>query len=279
MRVAQAVLSPFLILGWWVFPQMGVTGAALCGVVIEILGTSLALWYLLSGHTRLRISLKSLRPDFRMMWRIIRIGLPACVMNLQGSIAGVIIAGFMIPFGTLAIAAHSLLNRLQLMIFLPTMGLSTGAGVLTGQNLGARQPARAERTGWIASGLTGGFSVIISLAIFIWADDIAGIFSPTDTGLVTMAGNFLRIAAVGYMISGFSSALQSCITGAGDTVVPMIVAILSIWVLQIPLAYFLPKITDWEVYGVRWAMVVPAIVGIFVYTIYFRMGRWKHKKV
>jgi len=279
MRIAQTVLSPFLILGWWIFPKMGVSGAAFCGVIIEILGTALALWYLVSGRTRLQLRLRSLRPDFRMMWRIIRIGLPACVMNLQGSIAGVIIAGFMIPFGTLAVAAHSLLNRLQLMIFLPTMGLSTGAGVLTGQNLGAHQPARAERTGWIASGLTGGFSVILSLAIFIWADDVARIFSPADPGLVTIAGNFLRIAAVGYLLNGFSSALQSCITGAGDTIVPMIVAILAIWGLQLPLAYILPKITDWDVYGVRWAMIAPSIIGIFVYTIYFRIGRWKRKKV
>jgi putative MATE family efflux protein len=279
MRVAQAFLSPFFILGWWIFPKMGVTGAALCGVIIEILGTSLALWFLLSGRTRLQLSLRSIRPDFRMMWRIIRVGLPACVMNLQGSIAGVIIAGFMIPFGTLAVAAHSLLNRLQLMIFLPTMGLSTGAGVLTGQNLGARQPDRAEKTGWIASGLTGGFSFIFSLVILMWADEIAGIFSPADPGLVTVAGNFLRIAAVGFLVSGFSSALQSCITGAGETLVPMVVAILSIWCLQIPLAYFLPKITDWGVYGVRWAMVSPMLVGIIVYTIYFRMGRWKRKKV
>jgi len=117
MIVSQLILSPFLILGWWVFPRLGVTGAALCGVVIEILGNSLALWYLFSGRTRLRLSLKTLRPDFRIMWRIVRIGLPALIMNLQSSIAGVLIAGIMVPFGTLAVAGHSLLNRLQLMIF------------------------------------------------------------------------------------------------------------------------------------------------------------------
>jgi putative MATE family efflux protein len=278
MRALQLVLSPFLILGWWIFPRLGVAGAAWCGVVIEILGTSLALWYLVSGRTRLRLSLKGLRFDFPTIWRIVRIGLPASVMSLQGSIAGVIIAGFMVPFGTLAVAGHSLLNRLQLMVFLPTMGLSTGAGVLTGQNLGARQPARAERTGWIASGLTGGFSIVLSTAILIWAENIAGIFT-TDAALVTLAATFLRIAATGYLLNGFSSALQQCISGAGDTVMPMIVAILTVWCLQVPLAYALPKITDWGVYGVRWAMVAPSVVGVIVYATYFKAGRWKHKKV
>jgi putative MATE family efflux protein len=278
MRVVQLVVSPFFILGWWIFPRLGVAGAAICDVGIEVLGIILAMWVMLSGRTRLRLTFKNLRPDFHMIWRIIRIGLPASVMNLQSSICGVVIAGFMVPFGTLALAGHSLLNRLQLVVFLPCMGLSSGAGVLTGQNLGAHQPARAERTGWIAAGLTGGVSAVFGAAILIWADKIAGVFS-TDPGLIEVTGMFLKIAAIGYLINGFGTALQQCISGAGDTIVPMIVSILTVWGLQVPLAYILPNITTLGVYGVRWAMLAPILVSVVVYTLYFRAGRWKRKKV
>jgi putative MATE family efflux protein len=278
MRITQFVLSPFLILGWWIFPRLGVTGAAACGVVIEVLGNILAFWYMFSGRTRLRLKIKGLRPDFPLMWRIIRIGLPACIMNLQGSVSGVLIAGFMIPFGTIAVAGHSLINRLQLIIFLPCMGLSSGAGVLTGQNLGAGQPERAARTGWIGSAITGSFSIVMAAIILIWADQIAGVFNGSPE-MIAVVGSFLRIAAVGFLVSGFSSALQQSISGAGDTVVPMVVALITTWAIQVPLAYILPKVTDLGANGVRWAMVVPVLIGAVVYTIYFRSGRWKRKKV
>jgi Na+-driven multidrug efflux pump len=90
---------------------------------------------------------------------------------------------------------------------------------------------------------------------------------------------FLRVAAVGFLISGFSNVLQQCISGAGDTVIPMMVGVLTVWGLQVPLAFILPKVTGLGMYGVRWAMVVPIVVGAVVYAIYFRAGRWKRKKV
>lgn len=89
----------------------------------------------------------------------------------------------------------------------------------------------------------------------------------------------MRIATSGYLVMGISSILQQCISGAGDTMLPMIVSILSTWAIQLPLAYFLPNLTDLGVNGVRWAIVASTVVGAFVYVIYFRIGRWKRKVV
>jgi Na+-driven multidrug efflux pump len=259
-------------------PRLGVAGAALSGVVVETLGTSIAFWFLLTGRTRLHLSLKGARPDFAVMWRIVRIGIPASIMSLQNSISGIVIAAFMVPFGTLAVAGHSLVNRLQMAVFLPTYGIALGAGVLTGQNLGAGQPARAEKGGWIAAGLASVLSVAFSLSIMLFAEDLIGLFT-TDPGLVRTTSAFLRIAAAGYLVTGFSSALQQCISGAGDTVPAMVVSVVTIWGMQIPLALLLPKVGSLGVYGVRWAMVVPLVTGAMVYAIYFRAGKWKRKKV
>jgi putative MATE family efflux protein len=278
MRSTHLILTPVLVLGWWVVPRLGVTGAALSSLVVEILGTSLALWYLLSGRTRLRLRLRGARLDPGMMWRLVRIGIPACVMNLQGSISGIVLTSLMAPFGTLAVAGHALINRIQLAVFLPTYGLSLGAGVLTGQNLGAGQPERAEKGGWLAAGLAAAFSVAFTLIVLFMAESIAGLFS-SDQALIRTTSAFLRIAAAAYLVSGFGSALQQCISGAGDTAVPMAVSLLTVWGLQIPLSFLLPGVTGWGVYGVRWAMVAPAVAGAAAYAIYFRTGRWKRKNV
>jgi len=156
------------------------------------------------------------------------------------------------------------------------MGMA--AGVLAGQNLGAQQPERAERGGWLGVGLIQCLAVLFSLAILLWAEKIIGIFSP-EPDLIEVGSLFLRIAAVGYVVMGFNNVLMQCLSGAGDTLVPMLVGLLTIWVVQIPLAFLLPKVTDLGVLGVRWAIVAGLAVGAVTYVAYFRMGRWKRKKV
>ena len=112
----------------------------------------------------------------------------------------------------------------------------------------------------------------------LWAENIIRIFS-SDPDLVKLAGTFLRIAAAGYLVMGVSAVLQQCINGAGDTLVPMVIMLLNMWLVQVPLAYFLPRVTSLGVFGVRWAMVIGMATAAVVYIIYFRLGRWKRKKV
>ncbi len=213
-----------------------------------------------------------------MIWRIVRIGLPASVMGMQRNISQLVLMWFMAPFGTLAVAAHSLNQRIEMILFMPAMGFGMAAGVLAGQNLGARQPERAERSGWLASGLAEGFMLICSLAILLWAEGIIHIFS-SEPELVKIGSIFLRIAVAGYVVMAFAAVLQQCISGAGDTLPPMLFTTLGMFVVQIPLAFLLPRVTGLGVYGVRWAMVAGTVVGTIAYIVYFRLGRWKRKKV
>ena len=120
--------------------------------------------------------------------------------------------------------------------------------------------------------------VACSVAILVWAENIVQIFS-TEPDLVEITSIFMRIAVGGYLAHGFAGVLQNSISGAGDTVPPMLVSLITMWLLQLPLAYFLPRLTDLGVYGVRWAMVTGTIVGAVAYTTYFRLGRWKRKRV
>ena len=278
LRIIHVTLCPFLVLGLWVFPMMGVSGAALSNIISQILGTALVLWLLLGGKTRLHLTRNDFRLDLDIIWRILKIGVPALVMHLQRSFGNFVLTWLIAPFGTLAVAAHSLATRVEIFIMLPGMGFGMGAGVLVGQNLGAHQPDRAEKSAWMALGILEAVMLVCSGAILLWAEHIIGIFT-TDPELVKIGSTFIRIASAAFTIIGFISVLQSCIASAGDTVPNMIISIIMIWLITLPLAFVLPRVTDLGVLGVRWAIVGGMAAGTIAYITYFRMGRWKLKKV
>ncbi len=277
-RLFHVALCPFLVFGWWFFPRMGVSGAAMTNVISQSLGTAIGLWILLTGRTRLRLTFSDFHLDLNTVWRLVKIGIPASVMGMERNLSQLVLMWFMVPFGTLAVASHALCQRIEMLLFVPVMGLGIGAGVLAGQNLGAHQPARAERGGWLAAGLAEGFIVACSLAILLWAGSIVRIFN-ANPDLVALASAFLRIAVAGLSVMGLLGVFMNCISSAGDTLPPMLVSLLGDWVVQIPLAFLLPRVTGLGVYGVRWAIVAPMVLGAVIFTIYFRLGRWKRKKV
>jgi putative MATE family efflux protein len=277
-RAFHTALCPFLIFGLWIFPRLDVRGAAFTNVLSQTLGLGLGLWVLFGGRTRLRLTLSKFRLDPDMIWRIVRIGFPAAIIGMQMGLIHIVMMSFMVPFGTMAMAAHILGQRLEMLMNTLMMGLGMGAGVLTGQNLGAGQPERAERTGWLALGIAEIIMVLASGAILIWAEYIVSIFN-TDPPLVVLAGNFMRIAAVGYLVLASISVLKHVLGGAGDTVPAMIFEVGHLWAVMLPLAFLLPGFHNLGVYGIRWAIVIGVYAGAVAYLIYFQMGRWKLKRV
>ena len=278
IRTIHLALCPFLVLGWWIFPHLGVTGAALSNVISHSLGALIVVTLLFSGRTRLQLALKDFRPVPNIIWRILKIGIPALVLHMQKSLGDLVLLWIIVPFGTLAVAAHSLVLRVEMFFIAVGIGLGGGSGVLVGQNLGADQPRRAEKSGWLAVGLMEAFMIAFSGIILLRAENIVGIFT-IDPDLVALGSIFLRIATAGYLLFGFVLVFQDCIAGAGDTLPTMIVSITMIWVIQLPLAFFLPGVANLGVYGVRWAIVVSIFSGAIFYIIYFMRGRWKAKKV
>jgi putative MATE family efflux protein len=278
-RALHLILSPFLIFGWWIFPRLEVNGAALTNLMAEgALGALAGLWILFSGRSRLKPTLKGFRLEGRLLWRMIRVGLPSSLTGMERGFAHLFIVWFIAPFGTVALAAHSLMQRIDIAIHMPALGVGQAAGVLAGQNLGAEQPQRAERTGWIAAG---SFSlVMIGVAFFIWffGENVVLLFN-SEPELVKMAGIFLKIQIVDYLVFGVVVVLMYCLNGVGDTMVPLLTTFGTIWLVQIPLAHFLPQWTGWGVYGVRWAMVIAIVLRAVIYSIYFKGGWWKTRKV
>lgn len=278
IRGIHVTICPILVLGWWIFPGLGVSGAALSNVIAHSLGAAALLFILFKGYSRLRLTLRDFRPVPGIIWRILKIGIPALAMNLQKAFGDVVLTWIIVPFGTVAVAAHSLNCRLEMFVMAIALGIGGGAGVLIGQNLGAGQPEQAKRSGWFAVGFVEVFMVAFAVAILLWAEHIIGIFT-TEPELVEMGSVFLRIATASYVMMAVVMVLQSGIAGAGDTLTAMVVSMAMVWVVLLPLAFLLPGVADLGVYGVRWAIVAGAFAGAIALMAYFFMGRWLAKKV
>lgn len=277
-RLFHIALCPFLIFGWWLFPRMGVSGAATANVISQGMGAALGLWFLLAGHTRLRLSFKGFRFDPHMVWRIVKIAIPASINMAERSFGHTVMMLFMVPFGTLAVASHVICQRGDGFISTPAMGIGSAGGVLAAQNLGARQPERAERSGWLAFGIVEGINIFLSLAILIWPGVVVRIFS-SDPDLIMVASPYLRIMVVYYLVEGGRMVMIACLNTVGDTVSALLLSLLGMWMVQVPLAYFLPRIADLGALGVRWAIAIGDIVQAVSLVTYFKLGRWKRKKV
>lgn len=278
IRVINAVICPFLILGWWVFPRLGVSGAATTYIIATGLGAAICLWILFTGQTRLRLTMRDFYPDYKIIWRILKIGIPGSIMGLGKSFGDLVMTWFMIPFGIVALAAHNLIYRIETFITAPGTGFGFGAGVLVGQNLGAGQPRQAARSGWVAMGLVIGLMIIYSVILLVWSESIIGFFS-IEPDLVKLGSIFLRIAITGYLGMSIVYAMQNCISGSGDTLPPMLITLAMLWMVQIPLAFLLSRFTGLGMYGVRWATVISFVAGAIAYTAYFWGGRWQNMKV
>jgi len=277
-RILQIIICPLLVFGVWVFPNMGVSGAALANVISQFFGATFGIWYLFSGRTRLKLTLRNFKLDKDVIWRMTKIGIPASITGVQRFLPYLVLVWFVSPFGTAAVGALSLMQRIDTFIRMPAGALGNAAGVLAGQNLGAGKPDRAEKGGWIAIAMFSGLMVICCILIWFFADNIVKIFS-TNAELVEIASTFMRIQIVGYLVFGPTIVISLCVEGVGDTIATMIVTLLTMWAIQIPLAWFLPEHTPLGVYGVQWAISIALVARALLFTVYFKSGRWKRKVI
>jgi putative MATE family efflux protein len=277
-RAFHLLLCPSLIFGWWLFPELGVRGAALSNVIAQGIGASIAIWLLFNGHTRLALTFKNFSFNRNLIWRTVKIGIPASITSTERNFAGLVLVSFITPFGTLAVAAHALSQRVDQIVQVMANGLGTPAGILAGQNMGAGQPERAEKTGWTAVVLSTCVAAVVCIFIWFFSEPILRIFTQ-DPELLAIGTSFLKIQIVTYMVWGSVIAMTQVLNGVGDTLIPMITNFITGWGIQMTLAYFLPGMAGLGIYGVRWAIVSGIAGRALIFPIYFKFGRWKHKKI
>jgi putative MATE family efflux protein len=270
--------EPFLIFGWGPVPALGVVGAALALVGSQWLGFLLQLGILVSGRARIRIDPRHLRVDLPLMWQVFRIALPSTLQMTLRSFSRATLLGVVALYGTFAVAAYGIASRVFMTVFVPGFGLGNAAATLVGQNLGAGKPDRAERSAWITASYNLAFMLVCAVVIVLYAEVIVVAFNDTPA-VVTLGAQALRIFSIGYIFSSVGVVMARAFDGAGNTVPAMVINLVTLWGIQIPLAWLLSQALGWGTTGL-WAGITTAnVANGCIFAIWFRRGRWKQRAV
>jgi putative MATE family efflux protein len=272
------VLDPLLIFGIGPFPELGVTGAAVATAIGRSVGVGYQLYALTNGRGRLHVHRRSLRINREVMKRMLRISGPGVVQFLVGSASWIVIIRLVAGFGSEAVAGYTIGVRVIIFALLPSWGMGNAAATLVGQNLGARQPDRAERAVWITSLGNSAFLTLVAVALLLLGVPIMGIFA-TEAGVVAVGSEFLHIIAYSYPFFAVGMVAVQAFNGAGDTVTPTWINIFCYWLFQIPLAYALAHPLGLGVTGIFAAIAIAQVVFASVGAALFRRGWWKAKVV
>jgi putative MATE family efflux protein len=271
-RFIHIGLSPALVFGWGPAPEMGLVGAAAANIVAQTSGAVLNFRVLFTGRSRLHLTLHGYKPDFKVLWLISKTGAPASVTMAERSIANLLLFGFVSPYGDTTLAAFSLSRRVEMLSMMGAQGLGQSAGVMVGQNLGAGKPERARSAVIWAQGFVIVINLVIVGLVMAFPRPFLHIFN-SDPELLDEAVVWLRIAALGYFVMGTGQVFMQAYNTAGDTLIPMVTTLVSIWAVQQPLAVLLPK-AGLDEYGIGWAVTLGMAVRLLIYVPYFFHGRW-----
>ena len=271
------VLDPLMIFGIG-FPRMGINGAALATVFSFCIGGIIGLEVLLKGRSHIHLNLRRFKIDFDIIRRIFKIGIPASAQMTMRGFMGAVLMAIVASFGTFAIAAYGVGLRLTMIVMMPGFGFAMAAATMVGQNLGAGHPERGEKSAWLATSYYFIFMVFCAAAFITFARELISIFNKSPE-VVQLGIGFLRITSWSFLFIPFGLVIGRAIMGAGDTVPPMIITLISLWFFQIPAAYILAKPLGFGLNGVWYAILAASVLQAVLTTCWFKIGLWKRKKV
>lgn len=277
-NLLNIVLDPCLIFGLGPFPELGLAGAAVATTIGRGLGVAFQFWVLAKGGRRVAIKRRHLRYDAQVMRGLLSISMNGMLQFFVGTASWMGIMWIVARFGDDVVAGYTIAVRLIHFAILPSWGMSNAASTLVGQNLGAKQPDRAERSVW----LTGRYNLVMlaTIAVVFWvaAEPLVRVFSDVPE-VVAPGVTALRLSAFAYCFSAFSMVFSNAFNGAGDTWTPTKINFAVLWVWQLPLAYSLAHEYGWGLPGVLFAIISTQAMWAIVGGLVFQRGTWKTRKV
>ena len=275
-NVLNLILDPLLIFGPGPLPRLGIAGAAWATVLAQACGAVVVMRFLMAGRSGLHTHGRTWRPDLHLTRRILKIGIPGSGQMLSRSLMSLVFMGIVASSGMAAVAAYGIGMRFHFILLMPAFALGGAAATLMGQNLGAHQPDRAGRAVCLAAWLDIGFMVVAGLGLMVFATPLVRLFNQ-DAEVVTIGTRYLLVVSPFYVFAGFGIVLARGLNGAGDTVGPMVITILTLWGLQVPLAIYLARVLHPPTDGIWWAMAAAFVVQGLLTIAWFRTGRWRGK--
>lgn len=273
------ILDPIFIFGFGPIPALGVKGAAIATSTGRAIAVILQFYYLFKGNSRLKIIFSQLKIQLSIIGNLLKISLGGIGQFLIESASWLILIRFISELGTAYVAGYTIGFRIIAFTLLPSWGLAQAAAALVGQNLGAKEPERAEKSVWRSAIYNAIFLSVVSVVFYLGAEFIVKTFFTDEAKVVELASLTLKVVCLGYVFFALGMVVSQAFNGAGDTLTPTIINIVCFWVVQIPLAIVLMKYLEMGLLGVLICIAVCHSLHAIISIVLFKRGRWKLQKV
>ncbi len=268
------ILDPILIFGWGPIPAYGVMGAAIATTTGRSIGVLFQIYHLINGSSLIKIGIKNLVIRYNTVIEILKVSFGGIWQFLIESASWIFLVRVMSMFGAEALAGYTIAFRVIVFTLLPSWGMANAAATLVGQNLGAKQPERAEISVWRIAKYNTLFLVAVAVVFFILADPILGFFTDQEN-VQSIGRSALQIICFGYIFFAYGMVLGQAFNGAGDTKTPMLISLFVFWIIQIPMAYLLAVTLEWEGNGVFFSIAFAHSLYAIIAMVLFKRGKWK----
>ena len=263
---------------------MGVPGVSLATVIAQAISAVFCYMKLVSMKGVFDLSLKTIRLEPAVAGRILKIGIPSGVTQAIMATAGMVVMNLTNAMGEMVIACNVIVMRVDGFAMMPNFTFGQAMSVYTGQNVGAQKLDRVDRGVKQGSVLALSFATAITSVLLLFGPVLMGFFTDTRE-LIELASSMMRIMAVGYICIAVTQVLGGVMRGAGDTVTPMWISIISTIVIRIPLAYAMayftktPEFPEGQPIALFGSLMISWVLGMVMSIVVFRMGKWRNKLI
>ncbi|HBA03067.1 MAG TPA: MATE family efflux transporter [Clostridium sp.] len=276
------ILNVFLDLWFVAGLGMGVPGVALATIIAQGISAVLCIIKLARMNSTFDFNLKMLVPAKEYSMKLIKLGLPSGFTQAIFSIAMIVVQSLTNSFGEMVIACNVIVMRVDGFAMMPNFTFGNAMTTYAGQNIGAKKMDRVDKGTKDGTMIAVGVSTVITILILIFGKYLMGVF--TDTAeLVDLSMHMMRILAVGYIAMAVTQSLSGVMRGAGDTMTPMWISLITTVVLRVPVAYGIAYLTRSAAYptgrpeSTFISLLVSWTLGAIVTTVFFKRGKWRDK--
>lgn len=262
--------------------DMGVDGVAYATVIAQTVSALLCMRRLVRMKDIFDIKLSYLRISKKHSYDIIRLGLPSGITQAILSTAMIMVQSLTNSYGEMLIAANVIVMRVDGFAMMPNFSFGTALTTYAGQNMGAKLYNRIVKGAKQGTIMAVSISATITLVILLFGRSLMGIFTDTPE-LVNLSMRMMKILATGYIAMAVTQSLSGTMRGAGDTMTPMWISLITTVIVRVPLAYGIayftrtPELPNGRQESIFISLLCSWLIGAFITFICYRKGKWKEK--
>lgn len=255
--------------------KWGIEGAARATVVSQGIGMCIALAYVNNTHPLLSIKKQDMLFDWKLFKESLKIGLPTSVQQCAIALGLIALLGIVNSFGTNTLTAYGAAGKIDTIITQAVLTLSGALAAFCGQNIGAGRLDRVKKGVRFTMYTNIALGLLTFAAVYLFGNEMMRIFTK-DIDVVAIGKEYLLIIGGFFIVHGALNVYNGALRGAGDTLFPMITSLVCLWLIRIPLAYYLSSWLGRN--GIWWAIGISITIGLIVTFVYYKMGFWKRRR-